>query len=908
MINNRCAGQSLPELSPLSKDAQNQLVHILDEYLVSLEQGEPIPPQDVLEKHPEYAPYLRQYLSGLNLFHQGAIGQSSLDTAPSPASGVRQSPGQRIGDFELVREIGRGGMGVVYEARQLSLRRRVALKVLPFSSAHQQKQIARFKNEAQAAAQVRHPNIVPVYAVGEDNGVHFYAMQLIDGQSLTEILAQLNPEAPAKSVGTTVAFSAHSTSHRQVREVADAEACDAPTAASERIGKRSATFTCGGAGDHARAVARLGVQAAEALHAAHEYGVVHRDVKPSNLMVDDDGKLWVTDFGLARCRDGAALTQTGDVVGTMRYMSPEQALGRGELIDHRTDVYSLGVTLYELASLHHPAGDASDAAFLFGKERRPCIPMRHWNRHIPVDFETIVMKAISEFPAERYASAQEFANDLTRYLEGKPILASPPSIVSRVRKWAGRHRGAVYAAASMLLLAFVGQSYNAALLAEKNAEKEQALAESRENLREAHSVLDRVASLDDQLVAIPGAEGVRSQLLNDSLDHYRSVAAKAEGDPLLDADLARAYSRLGALNEKLGRMDESLARHRASRAVWAQRVKQNPSQLEANRNLALCDNNIGHLLAEKGDRRAALVSYRTALKRQERLSSAHPEADDVRADLATTHNNLGLELRTSDRDSAEKSFRKAIAIQEQLVRTSPSSELALRGLAASYNNLGALATGIDGEEAREFYKKAVQLQLALGRANPVNRIYQGDLARTYNNLGYAASRQGEWDEAEICYNDAVQIQRNLVRFSPLAAQYRRDLAISYNNLGMAQFRTGNVNKAETAFREAIQLQQWLLEAAPADAKLLSDVGGVCNNLGVLLEQRDRCAEAEAAFSHAVDYQRRAVESAPEIDRYFELLKNHYVNYESCLRSQAKFRDADSISREATTLADTLGLH
>ena len=205
--------------------------------------------------------------------------------------------------------------------------------------------------------------------------------------------------------------------------------------------------------DHIRVVARLGIQAAEALHAAHEYGIVHRDVKPSNLLLDDQGKLWVTDFGLARCRENQGLTQTGDVLGTMRYMSPEQALGRTALVDHRTDVYSLGVTLYELATLHHPADELSDAQLLFDRNRPGAKPLRHWNRHIPRDFQTIVLKCIAEFPHERYSTAHELADDLERFLEGQPILASPPSLMSRVSKWAKRRRGVVYAAAAVLLVA-----------------------------------------------------------------------------------------------------------------------------------------------------------------------------------------------------------------------------------------------------------------------------------------------------------------------------------------------------------------------------------------------------------------------------------------------------------------------
>ncbi|MCA9261698.1 MAG: serine/threonine protein kinase, partial [Planctomycetales bacterium] len=313
----------------LSEADQQRLAVILDDYLAALERGEPISPDALLSRHPSDAPYLRGYLSGLQLFHDGAVEPSLV----GPDASDWRPPSQRLGEFDLVREIGRGGMGVVYEAYQPSLQRRVALKTLPFTAGDDVKHIERFRNEAQAAAQVHHPHIVPVYAVGEDRGVHFYAMQLIEGQSLAAMLIELRAQ--------------HAMSE------SDAAATARPGPPEERPAEEEALWCASSvtslraaAADHVAAVARLGMQAAHALHAAHDYGVVHRDVKPSNLLLDDAGKLWIADFGLARCREQAGLTQTGDIVGTMRYMSPEQACGAAGRIDHRTDVYSLGVTLY----------------------------------------------------------------------------------------------------------------------------------------------------------------------------------------------------------------------------------------------------------------------------------------------------------------------------------------------------------------------------------------------------------------------------------------------------------------------------------------------------------------------------------------------------------------------------------
>jgi hypothetical protein len=235
----------------------------------------------VLE-HPECAERLRRLLPTLEVL--GDIGRSAASASASPLPSESQ-PFPVLGDYRVLREIGRGGMGIVYEAEQLSLGRRVALKVLPFASVLDPKQILRFKNEAHAAAQLHHTNIVPIFSVGCERGVHYYAMQFIDGRTLEEV----------------------------VRELKAAPESEKPTPARREV------FD---------GVARLGMQAAEALYHAHELGVVHRDIKPSNLLLDAHGNIWITDFGLARVQNEAGLTVSGDLLGTLRYMSPEQALAK----------------------------------------------------------------------------------------------------------------------------------------------------------------------------------------------------------------------------------------------------------------------------------------------------------------------------------------------------------------------------------------------------------------------------------------------------------------------------------------------------------------------------------------------------------------------------------------------------
>ena len=380
--------------------------------------GESVDQDALAAEHPDAAEMLRRLLPAIDamaLLRSMAVPNTSSN---SERPGTETGSIGSLGDFGTLRVIGRGGMGVVYEAVQISLNRPVALKILPMTSAGDPRKLKRFQIEAQAAALLHDPHIVPVYMVGSENGVHFFVMQLIEGRTLAEVIAEFRV------------------------------ACES----SKKAGHAALTA----ARPSARFVAELGRQAALALHYAHEQGIVHRDVKPSNLLVEGSGWLWVADFGLARILIEGDQTSTDVPMGTPRYMSPEQAIGSRGVVDHRTDVYSLGTTLYELITLQ-PAFDTDDRLEMIVKiahdEPRP---PRQIDPSIPRDLETIVLKAMSKDPSSRYATAGELADDLGYFLEGRPIIARRPSAVDRVTKWSWRHRPAVVAAAGFVLCAAIG--------------------------------------------------------------------------------------------------------------------------------------------------------------------------------------------------------------------------------------------------------------------------------------------------------------------------------------------------------------------------------------------------------------------------------------------------------------------
>jgi len=556
--------------------SEDSLNRILLDYVEAIERGGNPNRSELLHRYPEFADEMacffatRDQLDRLAApLREGASMISpayddgemtiprSSQTARFPLSDVG-----RVGDFRLLREVGRGGMGIVYEAEQVSLRRRVALKVLPFAAAVDPRHLQRFRNEAQAAAQLHHTHIVPVYAVGAEGGVHYYAMQFIDGQSLAQLLSELRATA-AQSDERDHAIHPESDSVRQkiCAEKLGSTASSSMIIASEHSSHRK---------DYYRRVAELIRQVADALEYAHQVGIIHRDIKPANLLLDAGNRLWVTDFGLALIRNDVGMTATGELVGTIRYMSPEQALGRPGLVDHRTDIYSLGITLYELLTLT-PAFDREDRHMLLRQlaEKDPC-PPRTIDPAIPGELETIVLKATAKLPSERYSSAREFAEDLQRFLDDRPILARRPTLIDKIAKWGRRHRTATLSAIIVLVFASVGLGVTATIIAREHAKTKAAYQREREakvreqeRAREAEDhylrtrrAVDLFVELSDGgLLDFPPLVPLRQRLLEAAVAYYQELNDQRE-DSQIRKDLEGSQERLARLQTELNAINE----------------------------------------------------------------------------------------------------------------------------------------------------------------------------------------------------------------------------------------------------------------------------------------------------------------------------------------------------------------
>jgi serine/threonine protein kinase len=890
-------GQAPPSAAP-DRSARPredpEVVRALEEYLAALEAGVEPDREEFLARHPAVAATLADCLEGLEFIRAAAfqVREPAGGGPASPPPGATDfHPEAPLGDYRIVREVGRGGMGVVYEAVQLSLGRRVALKVLPFAAALDPRQLGRFHNEAQAAARLHHSNIVPVFGVGCERGLHFYAMQFIDGQTLAALI-------------------------RDLRRVAGlGEAAPAPGAAPARpeagttprvalATERSVTAPA-----HFRRAAQLGIQAADALEHAHRLGVVHRDVKPANLLLDGRGNLWVTDFGLAQFHGDAALTRTGDLVGTLRYMSPEQARARHALVDERTDVYSLGATLYELLTLE-PAFAAADRhellAQIASEEPRP---LRRLNPAVPAELETVVLKAMEKDPAERYATAGELADDLRRFLEDRPVRARRATLLQRARKWSRRHRTLVAAAAGVLLVATVAAALSTALVwrAKERAEEaaratavalraeagQRRRAEDRERFaREAAE--DLYAQGAEKLLAHrPHMELKERAFLERVLRFYQELSKEQGSDPAIRMETGRAHRRVGTVQHKLGR-------HAEAEQAYRRAIKLLEPLAASPTSAPVCRYELARSLIGLGDLLLSISRPREAEQAVRRSLALYK---GLREQVAKDPALLG-QMRPGLLLGAEEVGRQPPALPARLAKE--CSRILRNELAANYTSLG-LALGATGRarDAEEAYQQALALQEELADEAPANADYRHALACTHYNRGELLRSAGQWPKAEQAYGRALALFEKLADDAPAIPVYRHGLAGSRHGLGVALAETGRLAQAEKALRQALELQQRLASDFPALPAYRYSLAVSHNSLGIVLWAAGRHADVEKAFRQSHALLEQLADGHPAVPEYRHQLARTSFNLGSLLEARGRPGDAERPLRQAAALYEKL---
>jgi serine/threonine protein kinase/Flp pilus assembly protein TadD len=815
---------------PVVLEPTPEVISILEEYLVELEAGARPNPEELVTRCPERAEPLKGCLAILEVLRDAASSLRGSGRLEQPAAPENLSELGQLGDFRLVREVGRGGMGVVYEAEQISLGRRVALKVLPFAASLDGRQLQRFKNESQAAASLRHANIVPVFGVGCEGGTHYYAMQYIEGQTLAEIIGDLRGGNACGWAGFTSgpsdrhAVASSSTPPRGV-------GCTEPSAAASP--------------GRFRAAAKLGIQAAEALEHAHQLGVVHRDIKPANLLVEvmspfaleeagaeaEGVRLWVTDFGLALCRQGpVGLTLTGDVVGTLRYMSPEQALAQPAGVDHRTDIYSLGATLYEVLTLE-PTFDGRDRQELLRQiALEEPKPVRSVNKAIPLDLETIVLKAMAKNPAERYATARELANDLRRFLSDEPILARRSTPLQSARRWARRHRPLMVSASVALLAALTVLAGSVGwIMRDRGAWQAKRTADLQAALKEAHQFQEEGLWPQAQAAAkraeVLLQDGAAEPALADRVKGLLRSLAEQEADVRLVARLEAIRLRQADVKDDRFVLDRSRAEYQQAFGTYGLGMD-----------------------ATRPERAAAVLRRRPPSVRSTLLAALDhwwilarfekaPEAGWLKqvlsaADSDPWRQGVRAAREKNDRQEMEKLAREvdtagqppeALFVLEMGLAQRGATETALALLRRAQqafpgdfwinHDLGMALRGCQppqNEEAIRFLTVAVALR--------------PDSAGVRLNLGNTLARAGRLGEAIVAYRQAIGL--------------KPDFSKAHLVLGRALAEKGHFDEAVAACRRASQLK-------PDDSDAFY-------HLGSLLVRTGRVDEALASYRRAID--------------------------------------------------------
>ena len=902
-------------------------------------------------------------------------------------SGTRVSlgaaPPERLGDFRILREIGRGGMGIVYEAFQESLSRHVAVKVLPRQSLLEATQLRRFQREAQTAAKLHHTNIVPVFGVGEHEGFHYIVMQLIGGIGLDAVLAKLR-QAGAGGTDAPVGQNHWALGRQSVR---DAElsrlaralvegqfwraqesglldpdrgetpipACEEGTPATQqrssalgvatedfqgygdtKVGGKPALTTAASATDEAhpqawrvgppywRSAAAIGLQIAAALHYAHGHHTLHRDVKPANLLLDSQGIVWITDFGLAKAMEQDNVTQSGAIVGTLRYMAPEQLSGQ---FDARSDIYSLGLTLYELLALQPAFEDASRSSLIRKITHAEPTHPRKLNPRIPRDLETIVLKSILREPAARYQSAGEMAEDLQRFLDDRPVQARRITPPERLWRWCRRNpmiAGLTFAVLALVVLAAtiaaIGHVQgNRAWWSES---QQRAKAEATAEL--AMEALDKIFRqfapnriADPSEMALQDAEGgtvdvpvqpvvsrETAAVLEQMLGFYSRLGERGGDDGKLRQRVADANRRVGDIRQLLGEFPQAVAAYERAIELYRELEAQSAGKTELHTQIASIYNELGKVYHATEERDKETRSHAEALAVLTAAPSEAAASPGQRYELARTYYFLGRREAFSPGppppgdgpggprpghiwlgpfplgppppgDGPRKSRPAGIGLGR--FPPGPSDGRRKPPPGGDAPGPGPPGPGFDPHyaqedmlHAQENMQRAIDLLEELIDEYPSIPEYRHLLAQCYRDMhppAFIFSRQTALD----ANNKAIEILEALVRDCPQVADYRYALSQTYadppppdRNLLLGRDSSA---LAEKRFRMALKISEELVAEHPNVPEFVASQAEILLKLEFVLRWAGQIEDADGLLRKALDLQSSLARRFPKVLRY-----------------------------------------
>lgn len=842
----------------------------------------------------------------------------------------------KLGDFRLLSVIGRGGMGVVYLAEQISLKRRVALKVMRAAHLADSVDRERFRREIDAIARLQHTGIVPIYAVGEDAGTPFFAMEYVEGSSLGDIVRALATRRPeglsgldmAKAVGAEIS--------------GDDSAC--PPAFR---------------GTWWQSCVRLMIEAARAVGHAHDRGVVHRDIKPSNLMVRTDGRVALLDFGLAGLSDGQTLTRTGGLLGSLPYIAPEILRADvGAVAGPKTDVYALGVTLCEVLTLTSPFlganADETRARILSG-----ALPqIRKKNEAVPIDLEAVCRRAVESSAKARYGSALEFAADLEALLEGRPVTARRPGPIQNTARFARRHPTACVAAGFALLIV-IGGPLLFAIQKQRNLEdvkraldRAEAARDSAEKQRRyAKDTVDRmlIEVTQQRFIDIPELEELRRRLLNKGAMMYEMIAKEESEDDRGAVTRAMALSELGFLSSDLGEFDKAKAV--LMEALDLAGSVKDPSALAeaetvrriAHSRLAIVEKWLGEwtsaeksfLAAVEASRRCIasksadiadlrlyaqdLENYALVLARLGRLpealqhltevsrvqndaieKGAHPDEFEVSSTLS---NLASVYAEMGDAAKAEDHYRRAIATDEKSRERRAGDFGWIEHVSIG---LGAMARFLlenrREAEALPFAQRALDEAMVVVHEKPFVPRFAATECTARHTLASILNSLGRADEADTILAPAVATSSDLIHRFPTSGDFKQ-CAVAVHVLRATMRQKKNPDAALEDFDRAIRLIDDLLRQRPDDPGLIRNLAAALGSSAQIRVTRGERKEAAPLFDRAVSAWCRFVArpEGPKIggSRLVVIAAHRTRNQIALDEPEAAEASADLLAKEST---------
>jgi tetratricopeptide (TPR) repeat protein len=844
----------------------------------------------------------------------------------------------------------------------------VAIKVLPAHLMVDDKLRSRFRRESQAAARLHHTNIVPVFVVGEQNGLCFYVMQMIEGVSIDQVLRP-NPKENSSSAPDSLSAS---TGPWYPGVPSSQVITNTPSTTPLASMSGRLPFS-------PRAVARIGVQVAEALAYAHHQGVLHRDIKPSNLLLDGRGTVWVTDFGVAKMVEEANLTQSGDLVGTLRYLPPERFQGQS---DARGDVYSLGITLYEML-LRRPAfRDTTPHHLIQLITQADLPPLRTIDPAIPADLETIVAKATARDPAHRYQSATELAEDLRRFLDDRPVLARRISAVAQLWRWCRRNQkvAILTAAAGGLLLVTTVVSATAyfsisAAMTAQQTQRERAESIAAEALEAMNQIYESFAP--NRLIVTPGlaAEGPNGEsielptqpilapeavtLLEKLLGFYEQLAREGSDIPKLHARAAEANQRIGDIRQRLGEFEPAIEAYRKAIALYTQPTPDAPNGTNPIK-LARTYNELGRSLRMQQQGDEAREAHAQALTTLTRLAPEVARRPEVRYEMARTYyfrsqrQRVGLLLgpppgerppgpeggrgpghgsgpgpghgpgprnggpRPPGHDEPPPSLsadgdscQRAIVLLKELVRDHPTVPEYRHLLACCYRD--AQPTRSPGDppgppRPGDNVDQALKILRQLVKDYPKVPDYSYELSETISRIA-SPRRPGSAERSGSggkLLEEAKSLITTLVNDYPSVLHYTASSAQIHDRLGNVYLRNKEFDKAETTLKEAVRLQTGLVKQHPQVVNYNISLSLIESALARTLKERNKSQEARDLFGCAIKRIETFLPQDPNPEMGRDFLQRTYLDLESVLKQQGETELAANARRKAESFGPERG--